>query len=193
MRTWTAPAASVEERPLARQMTWWVLVLPAAMLVALCSHSIYVLDYTHVLAGALWTGADIFLGFILGPVMQRLGPDQRRAVIRYLVPRMLLYMPIVAATTGTAGWFLSSWLGFIAPSSPDRLWIYGALIVTTLLAILGLGVLLPNNLRIYRQMRSPEPDAGRIVALNRTNMRLAGFQGALQVIIILIMARLVVG
>lgn len=42
-------------------------------------------------------------------------------------------------------------------------------------------------------MKSTAPDVGRIVALNRTNMRLAGFQGALQVIIIMIMARLVMG
>jgi hypothetical protein len=45
--------------PLRRQITWWVLVLPAAMVVALATGNLDLLDYTHVLSGALWTGADL--------------------------------------------------------------------------------------------------------------------------------------
>lgn len=175
------------------QMTWWILILPVAMGVALASHSVYLIDYTHVFSGVLWTGADLFLGFILGPVMRRLEPKERTAVITYLVPRTMLYMPIVAATTATAGWFMANWLGFLAPSSPDRLWVYGALTVTALLGIQGLGVILPNNLRIYRALQAERPDIDRVVRLNRINLRLSGIQGALQVIIILIMVHLVVG
>lgn len=174
-----------------RQMTWWVLVLPFATLAALLLHSLYLLDYAHVLSGTLWTGADIFLGFILGPVLRRLGPEQRRAVIGYLVPRTLLYLPVVALTTATAGWFLASWLGFVAPASPDRAWIFGALAVTTVLAVLGLGILLPNNLRIYGEMRSGHPDTERMLRLSRSSMRIAALQGALQLAVILIMAHLV--
>jgi hypothetical protein len=178
--------------PLRRQITWWVLVLPAAMIVALATGNLDLLDYTHVLSGALWTGADLLLGFIIGPVIRRLTPEQRKAVVQYLTPRTLLYMPVVALTTGTAGWYLANRLGFW-PASPDRDWIIAALVVTTILAVQGLGVILPNNVRILRELQREEPNTDRISRLNRTNLVLAGVQGALQVLIIFIMAHLVMG
>ncbi len=189
VRTTNVPANA----SLLSQLTWWVLVLPAAMIVALAAHSTFLLNYTHVLSGALWTGADLFLGFILGPVMRRLDPLQRKAVITYLVPRTLLYMPVVALTTGTAGWFLSDWQGLLLPENPMRPWVFGALAIIFILTVLGMGILLPNNLRIYRELQRPQPDIARITRINRTNLILAGIQGAFQVLIILVMAHLRVG
>jgi uncharacterized membrane protein len=172
------------------QLTWWILVLPAAMTVALVVHSTYLLDYTHVMSAALWTGADLFLGFILGPVMRRLDPLQRKAVITFLVPRTLLYMPVVAFTTGTAGWFLADWEGLLLPTDPIHLWVYVSLVMVLIMTVLGLGVLLPNNLRIYRELQRPQPDIARISRINRTNLILSGVQGVFQVLIILVMAHL---
>jgi uncharacterized membrane protein len=189
---WPNPAADTESVPLARQLTWWVLVLPLAMVAAIARHAVYWLDYTHVMAGALWTGADLLLGFIVGPALRRMGPRERVAFIRYLVPRTLLYMPVVALTTGTAGWFLANWLGFW-PNSPARAWILAALLITTILAVQGLGVILPNNLRILKETQKPQPDNDRIWRINRVNIVLAGVQGLLQVVIILVMAHLAVG
>lgn len=186
VRTTSASAAA----SLVSQLTWWVLVLPAAMIVALAAHNTFLLDYTHVLSGALWTGADLFLGFILGPVMRRLDPLQRKAVITYLVPKTLLYMPIVALTTGTAGWFLSDWMGLLSPDNPLRPWVFIALVMIALMTVQGLGILLPNNLRIYRELQRPQPDVERISRINRTNLMLSGIQGAFQVLIILVMAHL---
>ncbi len=189
VRTTNVPATA----SLLSQLTWWVLVLPAAMIVALAAHSTFLLDYAHVLSGALWTGADLFLGFILGPVMRRLDPLQRKAVITYLVPRTLLYMPVVALTTGTAGWFLSDWQGLLLPENPMCPWVIGALAIIFILTVLGMGILLPNNLRIYRELQRPQPNIERISRINRTNLALSGIQGAFQVLIILVMAHLAVG
>jgi uncharacterized membrane protein len=183
--------ASVPAHPsLVSQLTWWVLVLPAAMIVALAAQNTFLLNYTHVLSGVLWTGADLFLGFILGPVMRRLNPLQRKAVITYLVPRTLLYMPVLALTTGTAGWYLSNWQGLLLPENPMRPWVFAALAIIFILTIQGMGILLPNNLRIYRELQQPEPNIERIVRINRTNLALSGVQGVLQVLIILVMAYL---
>jgi uncharacterized membrane protein len=193
MTTEARPTSAPVAASLWSQMTWWILALPAAMIVALAVHSVYLLDYTHVLSGALWTGADLFLGFILGPVMRRLEPPQRKAVITFLVPRTLLYMPVVAITTGTAGWFLATWEGFLDSSSPMRLWVFAALAIIAILTVQGLGVLLPNNLRIYRELQRPQPDIARVVRINRTNLVLSGIQGVFQVLIILVMAHLAVG
>ncbi len=172
------------------QLTWWVLALPAALIVALALPNHYLLDYVHVLSGALWTGADLFLGFIIGPVMRRLEPIQRKAVITYLVPKTLLYMPTVAITTGTAGWFLATSEGLLLPQNPMRIWVFVALAIITVLTVQGLGVLLPNNLRIYRELQGPQPDINRVSRLNHTNLVLSGFQGVLQVVIIMVMAHL---
>jgi uncharacterized membrane protein len=58
------------------------------MIVAIARYDIYLLNWIHVLSGALWTGADLFMGFI--PVLRMLDMPARTALIAYLVPRTLL-------------------------------------------------------------------------------------------------------
>jgi uncharacterized membrane protein len=185
----TEPATPLP--PLWRLLTWWTLAFPIVMIAALAQHNLYLLNWIHVLAGALWTGADLFMGFILGPVLRALDMRSRTAVISYLVPRTLLYFPMVSLTTGTAGWFLADWFGFTASTNPTYHLVVIALVLVTVMTILGLGFLLPNNLRIWFELRRPEPDFERIVRINRVNIRLAGAQGVLQVVIILVMASFV--
>jgi len=163
------------------------------MLVALARHDLRLLNWIHVLAGALWTGADIFMGFILGPVLRRLDIPHRTAVIAYLVPRTLLYFPAVSLTTGTAGWYLASWLGMAAPANAQFPWVVGSLILITLMTILGLGILLPNSVRIWLELQKAEPNRAFIVGLNRYNIQIAGAQGVMQVAIIALMAQLTLG
>jgi hypothetical protein len=88
-------------RPLWRQLTWWTLAFPFVMIVAIARHDIFLLNWIHVLSGALWTGADLFMGFILGPVLRMLDMRARTALIAYLVPRTPLYFPVVSLTAGT--------------------------------------------------------------------------------------------
>lgn len=178
---------------LVRQMTWWALVFPAIMVVALALHSVRLLNWIHVLSGVLWTGADIFFGFILGPVIRRLEPPQRSALITYLVPKTILYFPAVSLTTGTAGWYLAAWLGLTSPGNPQFAWIVAALVLITLMTILGLGIMTPNSVRIWLELRKPEPDRALMIRLNRYNMLNAAIQGTMQVLIIIVMAHLVMG
>jgi hypothetical protein len=181
------------QEPLERQLTWWALVFPAIMIVALTLHDLRLLNWIHVLSGVLWTGADIFVGFILGPVLRRLDVPQRTAVISYLTPRMLLYFPCVSLTTGTCGWFLASWLGMTTPGNPQFPWIVGALVLITLMTISGLGIMTPNSVRIWLELRKPVPNRTLITALNRFNIINAGVQGVMQITIIIIMAHLTLG
>lgn len=183
-----APAVAFPQQPLPRQLAWWTLAFPVALVLALALHSLYLLNWVHVLAGTLWTGADIFMGFVLGPVLKRLEVPQRTAVIAYLVPRTLLYFPMLSLTASTAGWLLSDRLGWLDRASPEYAWIVGALVLVTLMTIQGLGVLLPNSLRIWFELQKPAPDRKKIVALNRINIWKAASQGVMQVTIILVMA-----
>jgi uncharacterized membrane protein len=177
--------------PLGRQLTWWALAFPVVMLVAIARHDVYLLNWVHVLSGSLWTGADLFMGFILGPVLRALDLRSRTALIAYLVPRTLLYFPMVSLTAGTAGWFLVDWFGYTAPASPAFSLVVISLTLVAAMTVMGLGFLLPNSLRIWWELRRPEPDRERIVRINRINIWLAGSQGVLQIAIILVMAKFV--
>jgi hypothetical protein len=179
-------------KPLWRQLAWWSLAFPIVMVVALVRHDLYLLNLIHVLSGALWTGADLFMGFVLGPVLRVLEIRVRTAVIAYLVPRTLLYFPMVALTTGTAGWFLANWLEYMNPAYSRYEWIIAALVLVVVMTVLGLGFLLPNSLRIWFELRKAAPNLERIVRINRINIWLAGSQGVMQIAIIAVMARLVV-
>ena len=174
--------------PLWRQLTWWVLLFPAAMLLAIGMKSVYLLNWVHVLSGVLWTGADLFMGFIIGPVLRSLDIRTRTAFIAYLVPRTLLYFPVVALTAGTAGWYLAGWLGYSLPESPRYFWAMTSFALVMIMTVVGFCLLLPNNLRIWLELKKPQADRDKIVRLNRYNIWLSGGQGIMQVAMILIMA-----
>ncbi|OGT84007.1 MAG: hypothetical protein A3H91_08710 [Gammaproteobacteria bacterium RIFCSPLOWO2_02_FULL_61_13] len=175
-------------QPLWRQLTWWVLLFPAAMFLAIGMHSVYLLNWVHVLSGVLWTGADLFMGFIIGPVLRSLEIKTRTAFIAYMVPRTLLYFPVVALTAGTAGWYLAAWLGFTDPGHPKYLWAMISLGLVMLMTVVGLCLLLPNTLRIWLELKKSQADREKITRLNRYNIWLSGGQGVMQVAMILIMA-----
>jgi uncharacterized membrane protein len=177
--------------PLWRQLAWWSLAFPLVMIAAIARHDIYLLNWIHVLSGALWTGADLFMGFILGPVLRRLDIRSRTALIAYLVPRTLLYFPMVSLTAGTSGWFLAEWFGYTTSDGSLYQLVVMSLALVAVMTVMGLGFLLPNSFRIWNELRRPSPDRERIVRINRINIWLAGSQGVLQIAIILVMAKYV--
>ena len=185
----TATATSL--RPLWRQLTWWTVAFPIVMIVAIIRHDTFLLNWIHVLSGALWTGADLFMGFILGPALRMMDMRARTALIAYFVPRTLLYFPMVSLTAGTTGWFLADWLGFTTSASPMYHLTVISLVLVAVMTVMGLGFLLPNSLRIWSELRQPEPNRERIVRINGINIWLAGTQGLLQIAIIIVMAKFV--
>src|SRR5205085_1606598 len=82
---------------------WYVAIAFAVMIAAIVSRNLWFLNWVHVFCGLLWTGIDLFMGFILGPVLRGVEPSARRAVILRLTPRTLFLMPTLAIITGTTG------------------------------------------------------------------------------------------
>ena len=158
-----------------------------ALIVALASGSITYLNYVHIMSGALWTGIDLFMGFVLGPVLGGMEPRERVPVFRRLMPRMTFLMPVLAAVTATSGIQVAQQLGMF---SLTHIWIVGALVVVAILTIQGFGMLLPNEIRIFRELLSPTPNTERISRLGMQNAKLGGLQGVFQLVIIFIMAAL---
>jgi hypothetical protein len=84
------------------------------MTVAIASHDHWFLNFVHVICGVLWTGIDLFMGFVIGPILRKVGLSVRREIIVRLVPRTLFLMPTLSIITGTTGWFLAKDLGLLA-------------------------------------------------------------------------------
>jgi hypothetical protein len=165
----------------------------ALMGAALASPSLWFLNFVHVAAGALWTGIDLFMGFVIGPVLRGVSLDTRRAMIAGIIPRTLVLMPSLSIITSTAGWFMAVRLGFLDLGYPEFWWVVAALALVTVLTVQGLGYLLPTNLKLYFEIRKPAPDHAKLGRWMRTYVRVVALQGVLQVTMLVVMARFATG
>ena len=172
---------------------WWVAAAIAATIAVVSEDSHWLLNFLHVIAGLLWTGIDLFMGFIMGPILKRVDLTARRAIVTRLVPRMLFLMPTLATVATVAGIELASRAGYFGLDWPYFGWVLAALIIVTILTVQGLGVLTPINVIVFLELRKPQPDMVRIGRLMRVYFFTVASQGVMQVAIILVMAKFVTG
>ena len=166
----------------------FTLVVPiVAFAAAMLSGNTLFLNYLHVLTGATWTGVDLFMGLVMGRVLGGLEPPARVQIIKRLVPIMLFFMPAIASVTITAGFYLAIWEGVFSFQSPL---IIAAIAITAALTVQGIGMILPNELRIYLELRKESPNNEKIVKLGLRNFKLAGSEVIFQIAIIFVMANL---
>src|SRR5437588_6651631 len=74
----------------------------AVMIAAVLGPSLWLLNWVHVMAGTLWTGIDLFMGFVVGPVLRGLPIAARRGLMAGLIPRTLVLMPTLSIITSTS-------------------------------------------------------------------------------------------
>ena len=175
---------------------WYLAAAVAAlavMIAAILGDNRWFLDFVHVMSGALWTGIDLFMGFVIGPVLRRVTLDTRRAMIAGIIPRTLILMPTLSTITSTTGWFLAVRLGYLDLAYPTFWWVIAALTIVSVLTVQGLGYLLPMNLRLYFEIMKGAPDPDKLGRWMRTYVRVVAVQGAMQVLIIVVMARFATG
>ncbi|MHB1435689.1 MAG: hypothetical protein ACYCPN_06865 [Thermoplasmata archaeon] len=190
-RTPSEPATVPTSPPIVTARAYPLVLAPVGALVAaVVLQQFVLLDYVHVMTGALWTGIDIFVGLVIGPILGRMTGPARADFVQRLVPTMLFLMPTLAAVTITAGIYLAQMegifnLGFLA--------IQVAGVLVLILAVQGFGIFLPNELRIVLELRKPRPDLEKIGRLGLLNARLAGGQAAVQLALIYVMANLAAG
>lgn len=165
----------------------------AVMIFAVNSGSVFVLNFVHVMAGVLWTGTDLFMGFFVGPSLRASPFEARRAVAMRLTPKTMFVLPTLAIITGTSGWYHARQLGLLDTPWPAFGWVAAALGLLAILTAQGLGVLLPTNLRVYFELRKPDPDPEKIGRLLKSYIWWISAQGLGQVLMIVVMARFVTG
>jgi hypothetical protein len=199
--------------------------------------------YVHVMAGVLWTGIDLFMAIVFGPVLGGLTVDERASVFQRFTPKMAFLMPTLALVTIFGGITLAERLGLFPHSGPwialfstvavipalvligwqfdafrDWRWqaifavtvighgvylaltlpafalttpaIMLSLAIVTVLTVLGFGVLMPGEARIYLEMMSSDPDPDVISRIGMRNAKLSGGQGVFQLAIIVVMVYL---
>ena len=172
---------------------WYVAAALLVMIAAIVYGNTWFLNWVHVMSGVLWTGIDLFMGFVIGPILRSVSVPVRKEIITRLTPVTLFLLPTLSIITGTAGWFLAVQLGFTELPWPEFGWIVAALVLVTLMAIQGLGYLLPTSLRVCFELQKPRPDGAKIGRIMSRFYYVVASQGIMQVVIIIVMARLVTG
>ena len=189
----TTTIAAADAPPIRLTNLIWCALALAVLAVVVWLDNRWALNFVHVMSGVLWTGIDLFMGFVVGPVMRSLPPPARRAMILRLMPKTLFLLPTLSILTTTAGWYHAGQLGFLDLPYPQYGWVLAALLIVTVLTVQGFAVLLPANLLVYFEMRKAQPDVARIGRLMRRYVYAVAFQGTMQVAIIIVMARFVTG
>jgi hypothetical protein len=141
----------------------------------------------------LWTGVDLFMGFVLGPILRRVDLSARREIVRRLTPRTLFLMPTVSIISGTTGWFLAVDLGYTAVAWPAYGWVAAALVLVALMTIQGLGFLTPVNVLVCLELQKSDADLNKIGVWMQRYFYAVAMQGMMQVAIIVVMTRLRMG
>jgi hypothetical protein len=167
-----------------------VAVVLAGLVAVIAANSSWGVDFFHVVGGGIWTVLDLFLGFVLGPILGRLSIPARIEITTRLMPKMLLIMPTVVVCTLAAGWQLALQIGDIQTSYSHHAWVVASMIVVAVMAVVALGILEPANLAVLFELKKPQPDGQVIAQLMRRFFYSAGVTGALQVATLLIMTRL---
>jgi hypothetical protein len=167
----------------------WSLLAIAVMIAAIRIGNLWFLDFMHVFSSLLWTGIDLFMGFVLGPILRRADIAVRRDVVRQLTPRTLFLMPTVSIIAGTTGWFLAVRLGYTALPWPQFGWVAAALALVTLMTIQGLGFLTPVNVFVCLELQRDKPDLAKIGRWMSRYFYAVALQGTMQVAIIIVMTR----
>ncbi len=161
-----------------------LLIPPILLAIILELHNFYFLEYFHVVAGSMWTGMDLVMGLFFSYVMKGLNNAEKTNISMRLTPTMLFFMPAISSVTITAGIYLAMSM-HIPFSSP---YIVAALVIAFALLIQGIGIFLPNELRVYNEILHGAKNKDKIIRLTMLNLKLSLSQVIMQIAIIALMA-----
>jgi hypothetical protein len=192
----SAPPATIE-RPdfeiVPRKGLIGVAVVGILLIAAIAANKLWPLAFFHFVGGASWTIIDLFLGFVLGPIMGKLSVPARVEFTTRLMPKMVLIMPTVVTMTLAAGWQLGVHLGTVDSNYYNHSWTVASYIVVGVMAVLALGLLEPANIAVLVELKKPRPNPEVIEKLMKRFIYCAGVLGAMQLITLVIMTKLTVG
>ncbi|HWJ32408.1 MAG TPA: hypothetical protein VNR59_08720 [Gaiellaceae bacterium] len=168
-----------------------VALVLGGVVVAIARDARWGLVFCHVVGGGLWTAIDLFVGFIVGPILRSLSVPARIEFTKRFMPKMLVLMPTIVTMTLAAGFQLARQDGFLDTSNPRHAWVVASFFVVGVMAVIALAYLGPANVAVLFELRKPQPDPLVVQTLMRRFVYTAGITGVMQVATLVIMTRLV--
>jgi hypothetical protein len=168
-----------------------VALVLVGVVVAIARDARWGLVFCHVVGGGLWTAIDLFVGFVVGPIIGRMSIPARIEFSTRFMPKMLLLMPTIVTMTLAAGFQLARQDGFLDTSNPEHAWVVASFCVVGVMAVIALAYLEPANVAVLFELKKPQPDGRVIEKLMRRFVYTAGITGVMQVATLIIMTRLV--
>jgi hypothetical protein len=191
------PGAFAPSRPTVKIVPVKLLPVVAVVLVglvtAIATNSRWALDFYHVAGGGLWTGIDLFVGLVLGPILGSMSIPARLELSSRMMPKLLLIMPTLVTMTLGSGFQLARTLGNLSATYPNHDWLVASYVVVGVMATIALGLLEPANLAVLFELRKPNPDPARIGRLMKVFIYTAGITGLMQIATLVIMTKLASG
>ncbi|MGZ4334587.1 MAG: hypothetical protein ACXVRJ_09985 [Gaiellaceae bacterium] len=167
-----------------------VALVVVGVVVAIARNTEWGLTFVHVVGGGLWTGIDLFVGFVVGPIIGRMSIPARIEFSQRFMPKMLLIMPTVVTMTLAAGFQLARVSGNLDTSSSKHAWVVVSFCVVGVMAVIALAYLEPANVAVLFELKKPQPDGRVIEKLMKRFIYTAGITGVMQVATLVIMTRL---
>ncbi len=168
----------------------FVVAILGILIGAIASDWLWGLNFLHIAGGGLWTGIDLFVGLIVGPIMGRMSVPARVEFMIRFMPKMVLLMPTLVTVTLVSGWQLAADFGFLDTAQPRHGWVVASMIVVGVMGTIAIGILEPANIAVLFELRKPQPDGALVGKLMRRFVYTAGITGLMQVATLVIMARL---
>ena len=149
----------------------------------------WALVFSHVAGGGLWTGIDLFVGLVLGPILGRLSIPTRAEFSAKFMPKMVIIMPTVVMMTLATGFQIARKMGNLYANSPNHPWLIASFCVVGVMAVIALGILEPANIAVLFEMNKPVPNGELIGRLMKRFIYTAGITGLMQIATLVIMTR----
>ncbi len=170
-----------------------VALVLGLLIAAIAANKLWPLVFFHVVGGAAWTIIDLFMGFVLGPIIGKMSVPARVEFTTRLMPKMVLIMPTAVIVTLAAGWQLSTYLGTNLTSYTLHGWVVASFIVVGVMAVIALGLLEPANIAVLTELKKPQPNPAVIERLMKRFIYTSGVTGVMQIATLVIMTKLASG
>lgn len=170
-----------------------VAVVFGVLIWAIAANELRPLEFLHVGFGAAWMALDLFLGFVIGPILRRMSVPARIEFSTRLMPKMALIMPVLVTVTLASGWQLGILLGTLDSSYVNHEWIVASYVIVGVMAVIALGLLEPANIAVLFELKKERPDPAVIGHLMKRFIYTAAILGAMQFATLVVMVKIAVG
>lgn len=113
-----------------------VITSVLALTYAVTMGSVQAHTFVHVMAGLLWTGIDIFVGAVIGPVVGGLDEEESASFFSRLTPKLTFVLPTMAFVSIASGLLLAQRVGLF-PHAEPWLALFTAVNLIPVLLLLG--------------------------------------------------------